>query len=130
MENENKNGVAQSQTGAAAGVVKTEEKVTKPAPKKNGKGKKAKAPKVTLASKIDEAISHGGRWENLIEKANKASKEMKSTLHYTKGTLMAHINYRLSKDKGYLKGKKITKDGILYPKAKAEAEKVAAEATA
>jgi hypothetical protein len=84
---------------------------------KKAEPKEKKAPKVTIASKLDEIVKAGGKWEDLVKKAQKASNDMGGTLHFTVGTLKAHIRFRTvtqkEKNPNYLGNKKVTNDGIL-----------------
>lgn len=77
-----------------------------------------KETKATLASKFDELLVKGGTWESLITKATEAVKELKLTTKISKGSLKAHVAYRVKKNPQYLGKLKMTDTGISLPKTK------------
>lgn len=84
--------------------------------KNNKKDAKApKTPKVTMASKLDEIILAGGKWDVLVSKANEEGKKLGQKLNYNVGTLKAHIRFRTVAQgkKDYLGKKKISETGIV-----------------
>jgi hypothetical protein len=87
--------------------------------KKEEKASKApktpKVPVITMASKLDELIKAGGKWDALVAKANEESKKLGKSLVYNVGTLKAHIRFRTvtQKNPDYLGEYKVTDDGIL-----------------
>jgi len=82
--------------------------------------KKPKEKKITMASKLDELLQAGGKWNSLVEKANAESKALGKSLKYNVGTLKAHIRFRtiVQKNPDYLGNKKVTDEGIVVAKAK------------
>jgi alpha-beta hydrolase superfamily lysophospholipase len=74
--------------------------------------KTKKEPVITLASKLDTIITAGGKWADIVEKANAASKELKATTKFSVGTLKGHIRYRLVKNAQYLGELAMTEAGI------------------
>jgi hypothetical protein len=66
----------------------------------------------TLAGAIDILIAKGGSWEFLEKAGNAESFKRGMKTRWTKGTLVAHINYRLASDDNYLGRHKITTQGI------------------
>lgn len=70
--------------------------------------------KVTMASKLDEIIQAGGRWETLIAKAEIESKKLNGHIKYGIGVIKAHIKYRSETQNNfdYHKNLRITEDGI------------------
>lgn len=76
-----------------------------------------KEPKVTVASKCDEIIAKGGKWEDLVAAANKVSKDLGSTMKFNTGVIKAHIRFREKKNPHYLGNLKITETGLFAKKA-------------
>ncbi len=74
--------------------------------------------KPSMAGKLDEIILAGGKWEELIAKAEKESKKMGKHMRYTIGVFKSHIRYRTvtQNNPNYLKDYMITEKGI-YPKS-------------
>jgi len=92
-------------------------KVTKPETVKASKAKK-----VTMASKLDEVILTGGKWDALVTKAEAESKKLGGHIKYNAGVIKAHIKFRTvtQKKADYLGKLKVTEEGILEAKAKAK----------
>lgn len=105
-------------------------KEDKKAPKKEDKKADKKAPKkpvITLASKLDSIITAGGKWADLIEQCNNASKSLKYSTRYSVGGIKAHIKFRTvtQKNPQYLGNKEVTADGIVVKRAKKSNKKAA-----
>jgi hypothetical protein len=79
-----------------------------------------KEPKITIASKFDEILTKGGKWETLAEKVQAAVKELGGNMKVNIGTLKAHINFRIKTQKktDYLGGLLITEEGIIKQASK------------
>ena len=112
---------------------KTSKSTSKPKaeskPKDGGKNAKTdkKAPKKggqSIASKMDEIITAGGTWDELVAKVQKASNSMGGTMKHSIATLKAHIKFRTvtqkAKNPHYLGNKKVTDSGIGVPTKKAK----------
>ena len=69
---------------------------------------------LTMASKLDEIILAGGKWEELIAKADFESKKMGRDQKYTIGILKSHIPYRttIQRNPEYLGDLVITEEGL------------------
>jgi len=69
---------------------------------------------VTIASKLDEIILAGGKWETIIAKAEAESQKLGGHIKYTIGVINAHIRYRTvtQRNPGYLKNLIVTDEGI------------------
>ena len=74
--------------------------------------KAQKQPVITLASKLDSLIKSGGKWADLVAKANEEAKAFKATTKYTTGVIKAHIRYRVARDPKYLGDLTVTDAGI------------------
>ena len=74
--------------------------------------KPKKEPVITLASKLDTLVQGGGKWADLVARANAASKECKATTKFSVGTLKGHIRYRMVKNAQYLGELAMTEAGI------------------
>lgn len=107
----------------------------KAAEAKGSKGKKAekkadkkaekkapKEPKVTFASKLDEIILTGGKWDALVTKANEEGKKLGSKITCNVGYLKAHIRFRTVAQgkKDFLGKKKVTDIGVVNATNKKE----------
>lgn len=99
----------------------------KGAPKGKEDKKAPKKPVITLASKLDTIITAGGKWADLIEQCNNASKSLKYSTRYSVGGIKAHIKFRTvtQKNPQYLGNKEVTADGIVIKKAKKSNKKAA-----
>ena len=77
---------------------------------------------VTIASKLDEIILAGGKWETIIAKAEAESQKLDGHIKYTIGVINAHIKYRTvtQKNPGYLKNLIVTEKGIFPGSASAK----------
>jgi hypothetical protein len=73
----------------------------------------------TMAGRLDEILSVGGTWEELVAKVNTEAKKMKHKTFYTKGVLLHHIKYRrVNQQKTeFLRNMIINEEGI-FPKNK------------
>jgi hypothetical protein len=91
---------------------KEAKELLKKAAKAEKKPAEKKEPRITLASKLDSILTKGGKWENLIAKANAASKELGATTKFNIGVLKGHIKYRTDKNAAYLGKLKMTEVGI------------------
>jgi len=71
----------------------------------------------TMAGKIDEILTIGGTWSDLIDKIEFESKKVNGKIKYSKGVLNAHIKYRTitQKNPDYLKNSVINSFGV-FPK--------------
>lgn len=76
---------------------------------------KPKVVKVTIASKFDDILTKGGKWEQLVTKAQEAVKELGATMKVNTGVLRAHAAYRIKKDNKYLGQLVLTAEGIAKP---------------
>ncbi len=97
----------------AEGVKQHDKKVT--TPKAEKPVKEAKPTKDTIASRWDTILIHGGKWVDLVAKAQQASKELGGTMKVSVGSLRAHAAYRLKKDSKYLGQLVLTAEGIGKP---------------
>ena len=77
--------------------------------------KTPKVKKVTLASRMDDIIHAGGKWEAILVKANEISKSLGTTTKFNIGTVKAHIAFRTKTQKNadYLGALKVTELGIV-----------------
>ena len=76
--------------------------------------KAPKPPKPSMAGKLDEILRKGGKWADLIAKAEAESKLMGGHIKYNVGTLKAHIRFRTitQKKADYLGTLQVTDNGI------------------
>lgn len=59
----------------------------------------------TLASALDDIISRGGTWEQMVEEGNKHAFRLGFKTRFTPGILRSHIKFREKKDPNYLHGR-------------------------
>jgi len=89
--------------------------------------KESKVKKVTMASKLDEILLAGGKWEDLVTKAEASSKVLGGHIKYNVGILKAHIRFRtiIQKNLQYLGDKRVSETGIGIATKKASNKKAA-----
>ena len=87
---------------------------------KNAKGvkqhdkPKPKEKPITMTSKLDEILTKGGKWADLVSQAEAHSKLLNGHIKYNIGVLKAHIRYRTvsQSKKDYLGELTVTETGI------------------
>lgn len=62
----------------------------------------------TLASALDDIISRGGTWEQMVEEGNTHAIRLGFKTRFTPGILRSHIKFREKKDPNYLHGRNFT----------------------
>jgi len=95
----------------------------KPKPKAESKPKADKP--ITMASKLDEIITAGGEWKELVEKAVMWADKLGCRVKYNQGALKAHIKFRMvTQNKvDYLGNFQITENGIQKVTTKSKGKK-------
>jgi len=79
--------------------------------------KKLITKRTTMAGKLDEILSVGGYWEDLVAKVRVEADKIGNKVGYTKSKLRSHINYRRESQgrTEYLRGYNINDEGV-FPK--------------